>query len=237
MPDVTENNTTENNNKQEQEQEQDLILGKFKSYEDLEKSYTELEKTHYQKLNEFHNVKKEYEALKNPKVPLKDLVQQKLEEGNGVIDYEEFKEIGYDPEIVDIMKANIEAQKALEETRKNQALLEAEKILGEDKDKIVNFTNELFNSDTFSESEKQYIEELNSNNPSLLAKISSMLYEGYKSSENQGLFNPYTNRFATSTDKYSSEAEYRKDIMRPEFKNDKSFRDRVLAKAKRSFLS
>jgi len=232
----TEQNEAQNVHYEKQTQpENELILGRFKSYDDLAKSYQELEKTHYQKLNEFQNIKKEYEALKNPKIPLTELVQQKLEENNGILDYDEFKKAGYDPEVVDIVKGNIEAQKALEETRKAQKLLEAEKILGENKNEIVQFSNDLFNSDTFADEEKALIAQLNEENPTLLAKISTFLYEGYKANSDKGLFNPYTSRLQNSTDLYKSEKEFQADMRRPEFKNDKAFRERILAKASRSF--
>jgi len=209
----------------------------FKSVEDLKKSYEELEKTHYQKLNEFHQLKQKVEQLENPKKSLSEILEEKLSQKSYLDDNDrqQLKELGYTDEVIDIVKSNIESSKALKELEAKQKTLEALEILGEQRNEIVEFTNELFSGDYFSEQEKAMIQNLNENNPSLLAKISKMLYEGYQAQPNSQLFNPYTQRMGSSQDKFTSEKELQQAMRDPRFSSDRAFRDAVMAKARRSF--
>jgi len=211
----------------------------FKSIEDLKKSYEELEKTHYQKLNEFHQLKQKVEQLENPKRSLSEILEEKLSNKPYLeeTDRQQLKELGYTDEVIDIVKSNIESSKALKELEAKQKTLEALEILGEQRNEIVEFTNELFSGDYFSEQEKAMIQNLNESNPSLLAKISKMLYEGYQAQPDSQLFNPYTQRLGSSQDKFTSEKELQQAMRDPRFSSDKAFRDSIMAKAKRSFTN
>jgi hypothetical protein len=209
-------------------------FGKFKNLEELKKAYEELEKVHYTELNNKFKIQKELEELKNPKKSLTELVKEKLD-NNLPIDYSEFKELGYDSDIVDIVKNNLETAKALQENAYKNELLLAEQTLGADRESILEFTNELFNSDSFSEKDREAIDDLQRTNPHLLAKLSTLLYEGYKATPTASISNPYTSRLGSTGDKFNSEKEYQQAMRDPRFANDKNFRNAIIAKANRSF--
>jgi hypothetical protein len=219
---------------QEQQQQQQTDFGKFENLEELKKAYNELEAKHYTELNNKFKIQEELEKLKNPKKSLTELVKEKVD-NNLPIDYTEFKELGYESDIVDIVKNSIETSKALLENAYKNELLLAEQTLGEERESIVNFANELFNSESFTDKDRETIDNLQQTNPHLLAKFSSLLYEGYKATPTANISNPYTSRLGSQGDKFKSEAEYRDAMRDPRFASDKNFRNAMIAKANRSF--
>jgi hypothetical protein len=97
------------------------------------------------------------------------------------------------------------------------------------------FSNELFNSESFTDKDRATIDELQQTNPHLLAKFSSLLYEGYKATPTANISNPYTSRLGSSGDKFNNEKEYQMAMRDPRFASDKNFRNTIIAKANRSF--
>jgi len=220
----------------QQEAPQQPSYGKFNSAEDLLKSYTELEKTHYTKLNELHQTKEQLHSIQNPKKSVSELLAD-FRQANTPIDYEVMRKNGYEKEIVDIVQNAEQANNQVREAQLKAEQLEADRIFGESKNEIVEFSNNLFNGETFNDTEREVIKGLESTNPLLLAKITSLLHEGYDSMSNQqNLFNPYTQRLQNSSDVFKSEAEYRNEMRSDKFRADKNYRDSVIAKANRSFL-
>jgi len=210
--------------------------GKFNDLDSLRNSYEELEKTHYTKLNELHQTKEQLSSIQNPKKSVSELLADFKSAGTP-IDYAIMKEAGYDKEIVDIVQNAEMANAQVREAQLKAEQLEADRIFGQSKNDIIEFSNNLFNGETFNDADREVIKGLESSNPLLLAKLTSMLHEGYDHMSNQqSLFNPYTQRLQNSSDTFKSQSEYRDAMRDPKFSSDKNWRDSVIAKANRSFL-
>jgi len=186
--------------------------------------------------NDFLKTKEELLKAQNPQKSLSEMVAEKLD-NKLPIDYEEFQKLGYTSEMVDIIKGSIETTRTAKEQAKELAILEAQNYLGENKQEVLNFTNEFFNSDNFSEQEKQDIQKLGDTNPLLIAKLSKVLHESYTATQSQNMItNPFTSRMSSSNDVFKSEAELREAMRSPQFTTDKNYRASIISKMNRSKL-
>ena len=238
QPNSNTNNSANNSNNTDNQTENKVhkYAERFNDIDTLEKSYLELEKEHNRKANELFKLKSKIEELEKPKKSVTELIKEKIE-NNLPIDYDEFKELGITKEVVDIVKHSVETSKALEQQEREQKLLQAQNYLGENRDEVVSFTNEFFAGETFTDSEREYIKKMNDENPLLLAKFSKVLHESYQqTTSNNSLFNPFTSRMGKANDVFKNESELREAMRDKRFKEDKVYRQSVLAKMSRSNL-
>ena len=196
----------------------------------------QLKQESFQYKNDFLKTKEELLKAQNPQKSLSEMITEKID-NKLPIDYEEFQKLGYTSEMVDIIKGSIETTRTAREQSKELAILEAQNYLGENKQEVLNFTNEFFNSDNFSDTEKQDIKKLEETNPLLIAKLSKVLHESYTATQSQNMINnPFTSRMSNSNDVFKSEADLREAMRSPQFTADKNYRASIISKMNRSKL-
>lgn len=213
-----EHGTSEISQEQPAEEGQGLILGKFKSYEELEASYSELQKKMGTVQEEPQAQEQPVEQVETQEFDIKNYENKYLEQGQlSPEDYAELAKNGYQKEVVDTY---IEAVKVKHEKAE-------EELLNEFGGREAYEEAVVWATENWDEGLKNEFNKLITSESTARIAMKALFADMGQVQKEPKLVSGKANANNTATNLYTSVDTWKNDLKNPRYKSDQAFRDMV----------